>query len=1116
MTDSVPPLIDARHLLAYLGDVPFFFGQQLAKNEESVVDVAFDESTSVISGTVLEDGQEFSPTLTVIRSASGWSIDFSACSCDKGSVCPHIAALALTANKIAKLPRPAVVQEQKTVTAWSQQVDTWFEEPEPGPADGLLGSPNDPIVAMALQFMVFDSKNTSQQQQWMPSGAVPHPTRNKRFRLGVRPMVRNSEGRWVRGQLRWTTIAFKTYGWNMLRGQHHWFTRFAALARSNTQLQFKVDEDWLFLDEYASELLWPMLDEAQDLGIELISTRSETSVNIDRQSRFELLAGLKQDKSLTVAGNLNIAGQGLMLNAETPSGTIADHGFYVELEAPEQIWLAPSDEKVPAQHRRWFQNREPLQVPEEQMQDFFAGSYARLARRFKLRSISEELVLPALAPPMVHANVKFMREEKEDGSIKESATIDFQISYPGVPNDREVYDAQAEASLRSTVNDVFEHHTGASNHDLASKFFAGEHMIAFVSELLPALHGLSIMKVTEEGVRPVYRQLRELPQLKINAVSHERNDWLDLGLLIAVGDHEVPFSTILEALTSGAMKVKLPDNSWFSLDHPLFAKLKSLVDEAQALNDKPKDADLKLSVFQVSLFDEFDELAEGIEGADLFIGRMRSLLRVAEGEEAEVPDTLNATLRPYQVEGYQWLARLYRGGFGGILADDMGLGKTLQTIALMLHARKLWNDPQHVAQLPASQRNSAPFLVVAPSSVVSNWEMEIKRFAPSLSVITVEGTLGSERELNDLVANYDVILTTYTLLRLNDEVYESQRFAGLILDEAQFVKNRSTKAHRSAVNIQTNFKLAVTGTPMENNLAELGALLSLTSPSLFMNTSRFNRQFARPIEVLGDKETLQLLQRRVKPFMLRRTKESVVLDLPAKQEQQVLVRLSEEHQHVYDTHLNRERQKILHLVEDLDRNRFTIFQSLTHLRMLALEPSLVDPELAEIPGSKLEALFEQLEDVLSEQHRALVFSQFTSYLKVLAAKLEARGIPYVYLDGNTRNRAKVIDQFKDGEAPLFLISLKAGGFGLNLTEADYCFLLDPWWNPAVEAQAIDRTHRIGQTRQVMVYRMIAQGTIEEKVVALQESKRKLISTVMDEADGFSKALTAQDIRGLLE
>ena len=250
--------------------------------------------------------------------------------------------------------------------------------------------------------------------------------------------------------------------------------------------------------------------------------------------------------------------------------------------------------------------------------------------------------------------------------------------------------------------------------------------------------------------------------------------------------------------------------------------------------------------------------------------------------------------------------------------------------------------------------------------------------------------------------------------------------------------------------------------------------------------------------------------------MLRRTKESVVLDLPAKQEQQVLVRLSEEHQHVYDTHLNRERQKILHLVEDLDRNRFTIFQSLTHLRMLALEPSLVDPELSDVTGSKLEALFDQLDDVVGEGHRALIFSQFTSYLKVLADKLTERGVKFVYLDGNTRNRAKVIEQFKEGEAPLFLISLKAGGFGLNLTEADYCFLLDPWWNPAVEAQAIDRTHRIGQTRQVMVYRMISQGTIEEKVVALQESKRKLISTVMDEADGFSKALTAQDIRGLLE
>ncbi len=1116
MTNAVPPTIDARHLLAFLGNVPFFHGKKLADEANAVVDVEFEESSGQIEGTVFAGGEDFSPMIQLRRGASGWEIDSGECSCDTRGICPHIAALVLTSNKLSGLAKAATKLEEKVVTTWSKQADTWYAEREPLPSDGLVGSPHDPVVPMALQFLLFDAKNTTQQQQWLPVSKLPHAThRNRRFRLGVRPMVRNSEGRWVRGQLRWTTIGFKTFGWNLLRAQHHWFCRFAAMSRSNTQTNFKTDEDWLFLDEYSSNLLWPLLDEAHELGIELIGTRNDLSVLVAGQSWTELVAGLDERDNLQVHGVLHTAGQDLALEDYSPAGTIGNHGFYIQLDDPEQILIAPSLDRLSDKQLNWYDSHQRLQVPAEDHQLFFDTEYPRMARTFGVRSTSEALVFPELKPPFVRAKVDYKVEQTAEGS-KESATLDFSISYPGVDDEHKPHDAQAEGFLRAAVNEVFERVMGAGNPDLSPKFYSGEQMITFVSELVPALEALNTLKLEETGPRPVYRQLRELPKLKINAVDHERNDWLDLGLLISVGSHEVPFADIVKAMTNGAMKLKLPDNSWFSLDQPIFAKLKELVDEAQSLNDKPKDADLKLSVFQISLFEELDELAEGIDGADLFIGRMRSLLRVAEGGQAAVPDTLQATLRPYQVDGFRWLARLYQGGFGGILADDMGLGKTLQTIALVLHAHKLWEDPEACAELPPAQRVRAPFLVVAPSSVVSNWEMEVRRFAPSLRVISIDSTLGDARQLRELAEGYDVVLTTYTLLRLNDEIYESQRFAGLILDEAQFVKNRSTKAHRTAVNLQTNFKLAVTGTPMENNLSELGALLSLTSPSLFVNISRFNRQFARPIEVLGDKETLALLQRRVKPFMLRRTKESVVLDLPAKQEQQVLVRLSDEHQHVYDTHLNRERQKILHLVEDLDKNRFTIFQSLTHLRMLALEPSLVDPELAGIPGSKLEALFDQLDDVLNEGHRALVFSQFTSYLKVLAEKLTARGIKFVYLDGSTRNRAEVIQQFKEGEAPLFLISLKAGGFGLNLTEADYCFLLDPWWNPAVEAQAIDRTHRIGQTRQVMVYRMISKGTIEEKVVALQDSKRKLINTVMDEADGFSKALTAQDIRGLLE
>jgi len=340
-------------------------------------------------------------------------------------------------------------------------------------------------------------------------------------------------------------------------------------------------------------------------------------------------------------------------------------------------------------------------------------------------------------------------------------------------------------------------------------------------------------------------------------------------------------------------------------------------------------------------------------------------------------------------------------------------------------------------------------------------------------------------------------------------------WAGLILDEAQFVKNHQAKTYRCVRELAAPFKLAITGTPMENNLMELWSLLSITAPGLFPDPKRFADQYAKPIERGADGRRLALLRRRIKPLVMRRTKELVAADLPAKQEQALVVDLHPRHRKLYDRHLQRERQKVLGLISDFDRNRFTILRSITLLRQLSLHPALVDDGSRTVPCAKLGALVEQLTDVVGGGHRALVFSQFTGFLAKARERLDAEGIRYCYLDGRTRRRDRVLEQFKGGADPVFLISLKAGGFGLNLTEADYCFLLDPWWNPATEAQAIDRTHRIGQTRPVMVYRMIARDTIEEKVVALARRKAALFKGVMDDGDLFSSSLTAEDIRALL-
>jgi SNF2 family DNA or RNA helicase len=328
------------------------------------------------------------------------------------------------------------------------------------------------------------------------------------------------------------------------------------------------------------------------------------------------------------------------------------------------------------------------------------------------------------------------------------------------------------------------------------------------------------------------------------------------------------------------------------------------------------------------------------------------------------------------------------------------------------------------------------------------------------------------------------------------------------------VKNYQSKAYQCARRVSAPFKVAITGTPMENNLMELWSLLSITAPGLFPNPERFRDYYARPIEKNGNAELLAQLRRRIRPLVMRRTKEQVAADLPEKQEQVLEVELHARHRRLYQTHLQRERQKVLGLLGDVNHNRFTILRSLTLLRQLSLHAGLVDESSADIPCAKIDALLEQIEDVVGGGHRALVFSQFTRFLRMVRGRLEAAGVPCCYLDGGTVNRAAVISAFKDGAAPVFLISLKAGGFGLNLTEADYCFLLDPWWNPATEAQAVDRTHRIGQTRNVMVYRLIASGTIEEKVMALKARKAELFNSVIDSDGAFSSALGVDDIRAL--
>ncbi|QTX05693.1 DEAD/DEAH box helicase [Agromyces archimandritae] len=598
-----------------------------------------------------------------------------------------------------------------------------------------------------------------------------------------------------------------------------------------------------------------------------------------------------------------------------------------------------------------------------------------------------------------------------------------------------------------------------------------------------------------------WRRIDEPPELTVTTVPTEKNDWFELGVIVTVAGKKVPFLPLYRALSAGAKRLRLIDRSYLPLNLPVFDRLRELIAEAGTLAEW--EAGVRIHRSRVSLWSDFEDLADIARPA---VEWRQAVEALEPGGAPELPQPAGVVLplRHYQLEGFRWLAYLWRAGLGGILADDMGLGKTAQTLALVAHA---------------AEAGAGPFLVVAPTSVAANWAAEAARFTPGLRVASVTRTAAKRgQSIADAAAAADLVITTYAVLRLEADAFGALEWGGLVLDEAQFVKNPATRAHEAARGIRTRFRLAVTGTPVENHVGEPWSILAIVAPGLFPSQRAFTVQYRRPIEH-GHETRLEQLRRRVRPLMLRRTKDVVAPELPEKQEQVLSVELHPKHRRLYDVTLQRERQKLLDLLDaDEQRSRFIVYRSLTLLRLLALDAALVDERHAGIPSAKLDALFAQLDEVAGAGHRVLVFSQFTSFLARVAARMDAEGTPYAYLDGSTptRRRTEEVARFRAGEVPVFLISLKAGGFGLNLTEADYVYLLDPWWNPASEAQAVDRAHRIGQERPVNVYRLVAEGTIEERVMTLKRRKGELVDALMGDEGFADAALTADELRALLE
>ena len=848
-----------------------------------------------------------------------------------------------------------------------------------------------------------------------------------------------------------------------------------------------------------------------------------------------------------------------------------------------------------------------VHIPAAERATFQTEYLPALSRSIPSLTPDPALALPRVKPPYLVLEISFDEQVRHDAQLSwhweyplnpfaedstDEATSEASAQNPaagsdvqslpvfGYPGEEggEVRDERFEARVLRSVRAILAAHPALSG--LEERRIEGWETRELLSAILPKLRRVSAVQVRFNGTPPQFVEATDA-LIEITVSEGNSRDWFGLGIAVKVNNWTVPFAQIFEALDRGADRILLGNGTYFSLRRPEFKTLRTLIAEARELDDA--GGELRINRHQAGLFSELESLAASVHTTARWDAQVRSLLELIEGlEDAEesaekgtekasdkgahgspapqkasrrviaqrpVPAGLQATLRPYQVEGFQWLSFLYEQRLGGILADDMGLGKTVQALALLAHAIE---EHRAASERAASERTIergesvepfAPFLVVAPTSVIANWAAEATRFLPEAKVVTITETTAGKTPLAERIAGAHLVLTSYTLLRMDEDAYTGyahtlgravderaideltgeqpapEGWGALLLDEAQFVKNTGTRAWSIARAMPARTKIAMTGTPIENNLMELWALLAIVADGLFPSARAFRDLYARPAESGEDPAhaaaTAARLRRRIRPLMLRRTKELVAAELPAKNDTRVNLPLVPGHRRIYDTHLQRERQKVLGLLEDMDKNRFTIFQSLTLLRRLALDAALIDPEAyAGVSSVKRDYLVQQLPGLLEKGHRVLVFSQFTGYLKSISARLAEEGIGHLYLDGSTRNRAEVIEAFTSGQEPVFLISLKAGGFGLNLTEADHVFIMDPWWNPAAEQQAVDRIHRIGQDKEVHVYRLVAEGTIEEKVMQLKESKAALFDAVVGEGEFASAAVTAEDVREL--
>ncbi|MGC8461878.1 MAG: SNF2-related protein [Candidatus Dormibacteria bacterium] len=1050
--------------------------------------------------------------LKLRNNSSAYDVYVASCTCPVGDRCKHIAAVLLSlvqSSSTDKMEPPDASPQEPTGRNWREALAAM---------DTARTAPNPTAAPLGLIFQV---TTVAERRSW-DRGLKRNVPAPQVTRLAVRPGLRSAKsGKWSTTGVSWHDFRYSTcrHGSGpVIEWFQEWLAKYhlSEMAQGDSYVSsWYAGPAWCHLDNYRSANLWKQLEDAHARGIPFLHAIRDGVVDMDSNPiSVSLELSATAHSSLLFAPVFHRDHAPLEDFVIHPFGSPAVGAYCYpkdETEKPLHIMLAPLREELPAPVASGIFGEEPIIVPSFDRTAFLARVYPTLASHVEIVS-STPALLPQRGTPRLAISVQKSGTHSLELSfawnyyLDSNRTVQVPVDVHAEMPEPVLRSPQDELRITQLVLPLLEQHIPRGVQiPLRKEWIEGLGAAAFLERTLPELQQLTDeVDLIMPTPLPAFHEAVTSPTVRIHAQDSTEGDWLDLGIELTVDGKTVPISELIRALSLNEPYVFLEDGTYFPSNSPELERLRSLLEESRLLNDTPSGK-YRVNRFQIDFWNELENLGIVEAQASEWLTCARRLQSITTLPECVVPDGFGATLRPYQNEGFRWLSFLHEHGLGCILADDMGLGKTVQALAMLLRIHGAHTAPH-------------PSLIIAPTSVAANWLHECARFAPELKVMLIEET---DRKagipIAERIAGCDLVISTYTLLRIDDAAYTTLSWEAVILDEAQFLKNHHTKGYRTARLLRARARHALTGTPLENNLMELWSILSIVAPGLLGHPARFQDEYRTPIETEHDGTALTKLRRRIHPLVLRRTKDQVVQDLPAKSEQVIELELNDRHRHVYDLHLQQERLKVLGLLDHYEDHRISILQSLTKLRQLSLSPSLIDErQYSSIPSTKLDALGEHLQEVVEEGHTALVFSQFTRFLAQVRTRLEELGIPYLYLDGKTRNRGALLDTFATGTTPVFLISLKAGGFGLNLAEADYCYLLDPWWNPAVEQQAIDRIHRIGQTRPVMVYRLVALNTIEEKVLELSGRKAELFASVLDEGSVSDTAITAEDIRQLFD